>query len=135
MALIAGLHRHWPAIVWGVIILLLTGLPGQYIPQIKGFPDLLAPDNLAHLFLFTGFVIFLLIGFAKEPGWSNRKNAFLAITIALLLGGLTEFLQGWVFINRNCNIWDFCVDGLGSLLGMLLYRIGKGFFLWVARDQ
>jgi VanZ family protein len=135
MALKAGLHRHWPAIAWGALILLLTGLPGQYIPRIEGFPDLLAPDNLAHLFLFTGFVIFLLIGFAREPGWSCRKSAILAFTIAVGVGGLTEFLQEWVFVNRTCSIWDFCIDFMGTVIGMLLYRIGKGFFLRVARDH
>ena len=43
------LKSFLPVILWVLVILVLTGLPGDYFPQIVSFWDCLSPDRLIHL--------------------------------------------------------------------------------------
>jgi hypothetical protein len=124
-----GLGRHWLAICWGLMILILTGIPGQMIPKVTGFMDMFAPDKIVHLVIFGGFIIVLIRGFIAEPGYSFQKSAVVSIIISTMLGALTEILQWLVFINRQASIWDFIVDVVGIILGYLICRRWQAFFL------
>jgi VanZ family protein len=110
-------------------ILILTGLPGQMIPQVPGFLDLFEADKIIHLVLFGGFMILLYRGFRKEPGWKNQKALVFAILIALALGGLTEVLQKLTIINREGSIWDFIANAAGVGIGIIISSRSRGFFI------
>jgi VanZ family protein len=117
------LRYLWPGIVWIGIILFLTGLPGQYIPKIPGFMDLFKPDKLVHAFIFLVLVILLLFGIEKQnvPIKHWRLNSLLILLFSILFGGGTELLQKYLFINRTADWTDFVADGIGALLGYIVY--------------
>jgi VanZ family protein len=125
-------RRYQLSICWGLIILVLTGIPGQMIPHVPSFLDLFAPDKLVHLFIFGIFTFTLLRGFLQEAGISFVHAGILALLISFALGGITEILQAYVFINRQGSIYDFIADGVGSILGYFICRKWKS--LVTSRD-
>lgn len=129
MGIRTGLSRHWLAICWGFMILVFTGIPGQMIPKVSRFIDMFAPDKIVHLLLFGGFVVTIVYGMSKVPGQTLKTAGSLSLLISTLMGALTEILQWQVFINRQGSVWDFIVDVVGSLLGLVACRYWRGFFL------
>lgn len=122
------IHNYWPAIVWGLVILVFTGIPGNMIPRVPRFLDIFAPDKIVHLLLFLGFTLAIFYGIHKDSGSLERKDLMVGLLLACGYSALSEFLQWSVFINRQASIWDFMADLIGSLLGIPVYRLWKGFF-------
>ncbi|MBK7214727.1 MAG: VanZ family protein, partial [Bacteroidales bacterium] len=91
--------------VWGLIIMILTAIPGQMIPRVQGFLDLFAPDKLVHLFIF-GLLQWLLL---KESGNGEKEtrkdNIATTLIVSLGYAALTELLQWKLFINRQGSVW------------------------------
>jgi VanZ family protein len=117
--------RYRLSISWGFFILLLTGIPGQFFPKVPVFTDLFAPDKLVHLFLFGMFVFFLVREIARSSSLSYFFASLYAFLISIALGGITEILQGYVFINRLGSIYDFIANGVGSGIALLVCLIWK----------
>jgi hypothetical protein len=115
----------WPAILWGIIVLILTGLPGNDFPSISSFWEDLHPDKIIHMGMFGMLMLLLAAGSyykgGKLPISKNLIYIYLAITI--LMGGTTELLQKWVFIGRSCDIMDFFADAIGIFLALLFYLV------------
>jgi len=103
----------------------LTGIPGQFFPKVPTFIDLFAPDKLVHLFIFGMFVYLLLREFVGESALSFPRAALYAFLISITLGGITEILQGYVFINRRGSIYDFIANGVGSGIALLICLVWK----------
>ncbi len=122
------LRKFWPALLWALIILLLTGLPGSYFPTITTFWDWLGPDKLVHLFIFGVMVFLIMFGFREQYFQSKKRYQFgiVSVVITSLYGLLTEILQVYVFIGRSGNRFDFYADAVGAILGwaffFLIYR-------------
>ncbi len=116
------LKGYWPALAWSLIILLLTGLPGDVFPEIKTFWDWLSPDKVVHLFIFGVLSFLILYGYRHKYTEDNRnKLIFTAVTITILYGILTELLQRYVFIGRSGNVFDALADAIGAFLGWWLF--------------
>lgn len=117
------MRRLWPALVWALLILVLTGLPGSYFPEVTSFWDWLAPDKAVHLFIF-GVQAYLLF-FAIKPQYLPYKQRYLfvilATTATVLFGLATELLQRYVFYGRDGNTFDFLADAVGVFFGWLAY--------------
>jgi VanZ family protein len=122
----AVLKRFWPAVAWGVGILVLTGIPGQDIPRLPRF--VLAPDKIAHLLIFAGFSFLLVKGFSSETGVITQRMSGMTLLISSLFGAMTEILQATVFINRMGSVADFLVDLVGNMAGLLVFHYWKGNF-------
>jgi len=116
------LLRNWPALLWAIMILLLTGLPGSYFPQIVSFWDWLSPDKVVHLLLF-GILSFLILWSNRQQYFESKKRSLVSFVLisGILYGGLTEFLQAFVFIGRNGNIFDFFANMTGTFSGFVLF--------------
>jgi VanZ family protein len=110
---------------WAIVILILTGLPGNYFPEIHSFWDWLAPDKMIHLFMFGSFTYLVIWGVRSQ--YTIKKNRLRLIIITAVLGffygGLTEILQSTIFIRRDGNIYDFMANTLGGGLGILLFHL------------
>ena len=121
-------RSNWPGLAWAVFILVLSGIPGSYIPHVIRFRDWLHPDKIVHLVIYAVFVLLLLRGFYKLPGkhWLNRYAIHSALAIGIIFGFITEVLQVYVFIGRNGNIYDWAADIAGCMIGWLLHRIFFG---------
>jgi len=120
------LRYNFPGIMWGIIIMILMGLPGHDFPNTS-FINIPNFDKIVHFGLFFVFVFLLLRGFAKQFQFAFLKNNALLISllIGIAYGGLTEILQGTVFIERTCDFYDFLADTVGCVLGMTFFLFLK----------
>lgn len=124
------LKAFWAAGVWAIIILILTGMPGQDLPNIDIW-DIDIEDKLAHVFVFAVLSGLMVYG-AWKRGTHTRRRLRLALSIVIissLYGALTEVLQGAVFVGRYPSITDFLADAVGSIVGTVLV------FFWLSKRQ
>jgi len=114
-----------PSLVWALIILLLTGLPGTYFPTVISFWDWLSPDKVVHIFIFLVQTFLILVAFRTQYLLGNRRLVYtwLLISIVTVFAFLTEVLQSYVFIGRDGNAYDFIADFIGVLVGYLAYNL------------
>jgi len=119
------LKNFRPAIAWALLVLILTGLPGNYFPEIPTFWNLLKPDKIVHVFIFCVFTVLMLIGLTRHYGMTRSAItiAFQAIGAGIAYGGITELLQGYVFIGRTASIYDFIANCFGCFAGYLIFKL------------
>ncbi len=115
--------RHtFLAIVWGLLILLLSALPGQEFPDMS-FWSLLSFDKVVHAFFYAVLVELMIVGFIKQ--YTFRRLRFSAVTVSMVFGifygGVIEFLQATVFTGRQGDVMDWIADTIGCLIGMLVF--------------
>jgi len=119
------IRKLWPALIWALIILILTGFPGDYFPEIIGFWEWLGPDKLVHLAIFGILSFLIFFNLRAEYLVSKKRSLFvlaiLGFTLAYAL--LTEVLQATVFVGRDGNVFDFCANSIGTLLGWLVFSL------------
>jgi VanZ family protein len=105
-----------------VIILLLTGLPGSYLPKAK---PLIGLDKLAHLIMYLGFAFITLWGYRQpyqEQGKAyQRKAIMITLAISLAFGALTEVMQHTLIPGRVGSLYDWIADAIGSLIGAVFF--------------
>jgi len=110
-----------PAIIWLIVIGIASGYPGNTIPKVPVWQA----DKIVHITIYAILSFFLLIAFRKQY---LIKNTRLRISLFIILfsisyGGLMEILQHYIFINRSGNWYDFLANGLGAILGVILFPI------------
>lgn len=114
-----------PGFIWSVIILILSGVPGNYVPAVFSFLDWISPDKLVHIIMYSVLVFVFLRGLRKQN--SNRgiskKTIYLVLSISIVFGGITEVLQNIVFIRRDGNVYDFLADIVGCAIGLMVYLL------------
>ncbi len=118
------IKKLWPAFSWSAIILLLTGLPGNYFPKVVTFWSWLEPDKAVHLFIFGVLTFLILYGYRIQYFKSRKRYLYglIAVVVTAIYGLITEVLQYYVFIGRSGNRFDFFADAIGALLGWLLFN-------------
>ena len=110
-----------PAFVWGLVILILLNISGNYIPH-PAFADWLQWDKITHLIFFGTFSFALLWGFSKSYTLATKIYVFVFL-ISAIYGGLTEYLQHILNVGRTGHIYDFYANLLGAGFGCLLFWI------------
>ena len=113
-----------PGILCGIVILILTGLPGSLLPHAK---PVIGLDKLAHMFMYAGFAFACLWGYREQfvsRGLAYKKKAIiLALIIGIAYGGLTELMQKFFVEGRKGDWIDFLADSLGTGLGVLIFYL------------
>ncbi len=111
------------AILWMFLILFLTLLPGNQMPQVH-IATLLSIDKLAHAFVFSILVILLIVGFTKQYQFPQfRFNAIsYAFLVALSLGITIEVLQLFI-TERGFEVYDIIANTIGCGIGIVLFYI------------
>ena len=114
-----------PGILCGIVILILTGLPGSLFPRVKPTIGL---DKVAHILMYAGFAFACLWGYRKQfvsNGLSYQKRAIiLTILISIAYGGLTEIMQETITVLRRSGDWrDLIADSIGTGLGVLIFYL------------
>ncbi len=116
--------NSYPGILCGIIILILTGLPGSCFPHAK---PLVGLDKVAHLCMYAGFAFACLWGYRKQfvdNGIDYQKKALLiAIVISIAYGGLTELMQEFLVPSRTGDWFDFLADSIGTLVGAAIFHL------------
>jgi VanZ family protein len=116
-------YNLW-GILWGLLIVLLTILPGKVFPRLPSFMDLLQPDKLVHVFIFAVYFFLQARGFLLQNIFRTlQKNAgVITLVIGLSLGAATEIIQELWVPMRHGDIYDFISDVVGILIGWGAYR-------------
>lgn len=122
-------NKFWnnfsPAIFWGIIVLILSGIPGNAFPKIPTFIEWLGPDKIVHLIIYSIFGYLLYSGFVKQFISKKTRYKIILLTIfsGAVFGALTEVLQYFVFVGRNGNIFDLVANIFGCLIGILIFSL------------
>ncbi|MFP4064163.1 MAG: VanZ family protein [Bacteroidales bacterium] len=110
-----------PAILWVMVILLVTGYPGGNIPdnELLKIPYL---DKVIHFALFAGLGTLLVYGFKKKYPQEklSSKQLILCIALGVIYGILTEFFQYCCLGDRHGNLPDILANGFGTIFGVVL---------------
>ena len=114
-----------PGILCGIIILILTGLPGSLFPRVKPATGL---DKVAHVLMYAGFAFACLWGYRKQfvsNGLAYQKRAILlTIIISIAYGGLTEIMQETITVLHRSGDWrDLVADAIGTCLGATIFYL------------
>ena len=114
-----------PGILCGIIILILTGLPGSLFPRVK---PVIGLDKVAHVIMYAGFAYACLWGYRKQfvsNGLTYQKKAILlTIIISIAYGGLTEIMQETITVLHRSGDWrDLIADAIGTVLGVLIFYL------------
>ena len=114
-----------PGILCGIVILILTGLPGSLFPHVK---PTLGLDKVAHAIMYAGFAYACLWGYRKQfvsNGLEYQKRAiFLAVIISIAYGGLTEIMQETITVLHRSGDWrDLVADAIGTVIGVLVFYL------------
>ena len=108
-----------PVILWALVIALLSGFPGNKIPDVPVWNI----DKLIHIGMYLPLSFFLFL--ALNSQYPKPKNRYLFICFVVVscifYGGIMEILQHYIFINRSGNVYDFIANAIGSILGVLIY--------------
>jgi VanZ family protein len=116
--------QYWRTLLWALFILVITGIPGSYIPGITTFWEWLQPDKIVHVFVFA--VLSFLILYDARTQYLHSKQRYMivivAVAVTVFFGLLTEVLQHYVFIGRSGNVYDVLADFVGAISGWLLFN-------------
>ena len=117
-------RNSYPGILCGIVILILTGLPGSVFPRVKPVVGL---DKVAHICMYAAFAFACLWGYRKQfvsNGIEYKKRAILlAVVISIAYGGLTELMQEYLVPSRTGDWFDLLADSVGTLIGALLFHL------------
>jgi VanZ family protein len=116
---------YLPGTLWALFILVLTGLPGDYFPEVTSFWEWLEPDKAAHLIMFGVFTFLIMWGHRVQYREKSKRTRFVLNTFILgvFYSALTEILQDVLFAGRDGNIFDFMANCVGVLLGIGLFHL------------
>ena len=117
-------RNSYPGLLCGIIIMVLTGIPGSCLPHVKPVVGL---DKVVHLLMYATFAFLCLWGYRKQfvsNGLAYQKKALLlAVVISIFYGGLTEMLQEYLVPGRTGDWFDFLADSIGTLLGVFVFLL------------
>ncbi len=116
-------------IIWAIIILILSGIPGSSLPKapIFSIPHL---DKWIHAALYFPLAIFIVAEFdLSKKLFLSLAAPFFTMLIVALYGGMIELAQDHLFVNRSADVVDLAFDLFGGLFGITVYYLFlKGWF-------
>jgi VanZ family protein len=117
------MRYSWPALVWLLIVLVLTLIPGPAIPDV-GFTFRI--DKVVHFFLFG--IQMVLTAYALEKNRLLRgaptRPILISAIFSIVAGIGIEFLQRFV-PGRSFSIFDMVANTIGVGIGYYLFRYLK----------
>ncbi len=115
----------YPGVFSGIIILILTGLPGSCFKH--GELSLPGIDKVIHFAMFAFFALSSLWGFrAKLSNYSRKdllKALCLMVAVGITYGTLTELMQHFWVEGRDGSPYDLLADTLGTIIGTTFYAL------------
>lgn len=118
--------RKYPvhlAMGWAIMIGIIMLIPGNVIPKVPEWSDLLTWDKLVHITLFLILVILTANAFRRRQQFPpTRFNGFplWALLLGIVFGGCLEILQAMLPIGRSGNIFDLIADSIGCVAGSVI---------------
>jgi VanZ family protein len=116
------LHKKYlvylPLVLYWLLILTLTSLPGYDVPDVK------INDKIEHLMAFggLGFLLNLSLRIQNKFTLIKKHPAISTILIVSAYAAFDELHQ--LFIpGRTCDILDWTADTIGVIIGVILMTI------------
>ncbi len=110
--------RWLPAILWGVLILVLSMMPGEQAARMMfGIPHF---DKIGHFGMYAIWALLMYYAFSGMAGMSGRKAFLISLTICGLTGVVLEFGQYYFASNRYFEIEDMLANAAGAMVGALV---------------
>lgn len=110
----------WPAIVWSLVILIATLIPGKAIPKV-GFFQI---DKVVHFFIFGVLMFLSCYALKKTYQYTGKPLRFIRIALiySLALGIIIELIQQYV-PGRGPSVADVVANSIGVALGYGIFRL------------
>jgi VanZ family protein len=117
---------YLPLILYWLLILVLTSLPGQDFPNVE------MNDKVEHLLAFGGLGFLLCLSLRIQNKFVTVKKfpAYFTVFIVSSYGALDEFHQQYI-PGRSCDILDWSADTLGVIIGVVI----MSFLLWAVEKK
>jgi len=117
-----------PAILWALVILVLTLMPGKFIPP-AGIFEIFHPDKLVHIAVFAVLIALCLYGFLKQQtfAWLRLHPVIIAFSGCVLYGLWLEAMQGTLLADRYFEWMDAAANAIGCGVGAGAFRFFKPF--------
>ena len=113
--------HFFPSILWALIILLASTLPGSELPktQIPGI------DKFIHILFYVVLVFLLQIALVKQFIFSSKRYyaGTISASISFFYGVFIEMLQYHLIDGRSFEILDVLANGIGCLLGIIIFKL------------
>ena len=109
---------YLPLILYWILILILTSLPGVDVPNIQ------ISDKIEHLLAYggLGFLLNLSLRIQNKFPIVKKYPAWFTILIVSSYGALDELHQ--LFIpGRTCDILDWSADTIGVIIGVIIMTL------------
>lgn len=114
---------HFPAIIYGLVVFLLSSVPGMNMPEY-GF---LLADKLLHFLEYALFAILIFRSFSQLFRKQKLHYVIVASSFFLILFSLLdEYYQKYI-PGRESDVADVILDVLGASLIL--------FFLWIRKHR
>lgn len=117
-------QNFYRSCAWALLILLVSSIPGDFIPAGLDIWGDIGPDKILHLFLF-GIFSFLMMRdlFRFRPEALKPLNVISIILIGMVFGIFTETLQRFFIPGRSGNVLDLAADAAGIIAGWLFFQM------------
>jgi VanZ family protein len=118
---------YLPLILYWILILTLTSLPGNDLPKIE------INDKIEHLLAFGGLGFLLNLSLRIQNKFVTVKKfpALFTILIVCSYAAIDELHQTFI-PGRSCDILDWSADTIGVIIGVTIMTI----LLWkVEKNQ
>ncbi|MFN5371027.1 MAG: VanZ family protein [Bacteroidia bacterium] len=109
-------RKAGPALLWSLIVTVLTLLPGRDLPDVH----IVNFDKMAHFAVF-GLLEWLYLNWICL-GRSISKPGLVTLG-CIAYGGLIEILQGAFYIDRYADFWDFTFNSMGCIAGWIFFSV------------
>lgn len=115
-------RSFWPAIIWTVVILVLSFTSGKSFPS-SDWMEWFKLDKWIHAFLYFSLFILLYIPINERDGSKRNQWVIFSVVYCLFLGMFTELVQAFVLTDRSGDIPDMVANTFGVLFGVISVRI------------
>jgi len=123
MVLAIAMGALLPANLKIVLELVIVTTFDQFIPGIDHAAEPVAELDSAPVGGFGHVLFFVLLAMAVRWAYPRQRRRVL-IFILLLFAAITEVLQFFA-VGRTPSVNDFAIDGMGALVGLGLFELGR----------
>ncbi len=116
--------RFWKPILWLVIIMIMSLIPGNKLPGLPVFPHF---DKVVHAAMYFGLAVLLVKPFRLIKVSRNYLWSFL---ICISIGSIIELSQEYLAFNRTGSWIDEMSNIAGALLGIIFYHFAARGYRW-----
>jgi VanZ family protein len=112
---------YLPALLWALVILFLTLVPGQLLPK-SDYWEIKSFDKYVHFFIFFVQVILLSWGEKKHKTDLYLRDYFKFVLLGSGFGAFIEIIQTMI-PARTFDFNDMYANAIGGLLGAVFFYL------------